>query len=526
VTERQKLALVGAHRPGPGHRIVRRVCQALALFTIVVAPLLGGYQRLDRNYLAAWDQQGWDLPRGVLERLPDGALAREAHEWNVLRGGGTAVEYFSIPILDPVAGLSAWSTLPSGTRIWIAWALPMLLALVAGRVFCGWFCPFGTLARLTEGALRFLPWTLPRFDVPTRRPLRFVLLAAFVAAGFVGAPGLLYLLLPHGFLQQSVYGLWLMGGGGAALGWLLGLWSASLIFGPTLYCATLCPTGAALSVGRRRKLTVLQVGIAEPERCGRHCDLCSRACWLALDPARGDPGPDCDGCARCFEVCPRDNLRLGWLGRRASREPPVHATTLLLVLCSLLTPDLAQAEDRTLRLRPRLLMEERVELGDVSVALALLDRRDVRLDADDGRGVGVTTLTLTIARGVRGAADERGRLPLREVYTGPVVVSLTDASGEAHRVMLAAPNAPSSTPRRALYRSELAFAPSPGDVVSVHAIEGVLPQALRFTIPNAHPAADGARLLWAWLWGALVFSGLLSLSLGVQGKRPPLHGPV
>lgn len=64
-----------------------------AFVAILVAPLLGGWQRLDRNYLSAWKDHGWDLPVSVLENLPLGDAPSQAHAANQLLGGGVAGEY-------------------------------------------------------------------------------------------------------------------------------------------------------------------------------------------------------------------------------------------------------------------------------------------------------------------------------------------------------------------------------------------------------------------------------------------------
>ena len=294
-------------RPGWKWRTARIFTQTLTLIALFLGPFLGGWQRMDRNNLSAWNGRGWDLPAPVMKQLPMGVQPSRAYELNQILGGGSGASFLFVPVADPVAGSVALMTGQLSARFLIAWLLPIFLALFAGRVFCGWFCPFGILSRILLSLRRRVP-SLPVYPIPERRGLRWVVLAATLGAGFLTSWSFLYLSLPYILVQQSTYALWLLGGGGAALGMLGGLLLAGTIFGPTVYCATICPTGGALALlGFRR---MLRVGLVEPTRCGTHCDLCDRACWLALKPSTGETGPDCDSCARCFTACPQDNMRL------------------------------------------------------------------------------------------------------------------------------------------------------------------------------------------------------------------------
>jgi len=512
----------------------RRVTQALALFAIVVAPLLGGWQRMDRNYLAAWDGHGWDLPAWILTLLPMGDAPARAHEMNLLKGGGAAVDYFGIPISDPTGGLlSLLQSVSSGASFLtvFAWVLPIVLALVAGRVFCGWFCPFGTLARLLELTMERLPFQPPRYTLPASRPIRFVLLGAGLLLGALGVPLMLYLFLPYVLVQQSIYSIWLMGGGGAAAGALLGLLLAGIFFGPTAYCATLCPTGAALAIAGHTRLVRLR--LVESSRCGAHCDLCDRGCWLSLKPSGGDPGPDCDLCGRCTDVCPKDNLVLN-LGRRGpSREiqpgtvslGSAGRTTLSIVfgLClgvGSLVPRTSHAEDGREKVKPRLLLEAHQQREDIDFKLAIVDMGGVRLGADDPTVQDGIEVSIYMGRGPRGAVDSRGKMESRaEFYSGPLHLALVDAQGDVLKdLYFERPNQPISTPHRSIYRKRVVVEVEPGDQIELSPIPGWNDSIQRWTIPEANAGGDGSRMLAYSLGGFLLFGGAISLALGL-GRR-------
>ena len=503
--------------PGLMWRTARAATQLMVLLIVLVAPLLGGWQRLDRNLMATWDGHGWDLPAGLLDRLPLGDAPSTAYDVNQLLGGGTAGDWLGVPAVDPVASLLVLAT-GDVTVLWaVAFLLPLLLGLLAGRAFCGWLCPFGTLSRGVQGLLERLPWRIRQLRLPRRRPLRWAVLAGTVLVGVLGVESLLYLMLPHSLVQQAAYAVWLMGGGGAALGWLLGLMLAGLVFGPTAYCATLCPTGAALSLPARARR--VRVTLADPVTCGRKCHLCNTGCWLGLAPASGDPGPDCDTCARCFEACPRANLRVT-SARPATRQWVAGLLAGLLSAAALTTPAHASSESRPeTRDKPRVLLHATHEVDGLTVVVSAVDFSEVQLDADDARKLAGTELTFFLARGERGPADVLGREPFRDTWDGPLSVRV-HLAGEVLAVDFERPTTPTSTLNRKLYRRLIPRVLGEGDAVEIAPVPGWTLAPLSFQIPHWNPGREPGRLWMPLLAGLLVFGGLLSLALAMGGNPP------
>jgi ferredoxin-type protein NapH len=452
--------------------------------------------------------------------LPGGERARQAHERNVLRGGGLAADYAGIPMMDPVAGTLALIRGPVSSRTLVAWLLPVLLALFAGRVFCGWFCPYGTLARGMDYVLGFVRWRRG-YRIPERRYVRWLLLAVCVVLGFAGAHMALYLTLPHLLLQQSVYALWLLGGGAALLGIVSGLFLAGLLFGPTIYCSAICPTGATLSaLGRAR---VVKLRVVDAAACGS-CRLCDQACWLQLSPRTGDPGPDCDTCARCFSACPRSNLRVGFRMTEPKTSAPKVGAVVALALCVSLLADGARADGSSVAERQpaQVLHAERAQ-GDVSVALSVIDMTGIRLGVDDTVLQSGVEVSLYVVRGPIGEPNERGELPARDIYQGPVTLSVLSA-GETPRATLEkdTPNSPLSTVNRAIYRwDQPTLRLEPGDELELAAIPGWLDTPMRFTVPSPGMSAAGSTYLAFGLAATLVFAGLFALALAGTRKREP-----
>ena len=491
--------------PGWKWRWARRLTQTIGLLALLAGPLLGGWIRLEERELAAWHNSGSDLPAAVAATLPRGQWAELAESAHQLLGGGIAFEFFSIPLMDPVTGTLALINTPGSWRALVAVILPVLIALVAGRVFCGWLCPFGVVARFLDHLLDLLPWR-PRYRLPRRRPLRWVVLGIAIIASVLGMHLLLYISLPYLLLQQASYAIWLLGGSGAVLAVLLGLLVAGLILGPTSYCAALCPTGAVLSfLGRKRPL---HLTIAAPSVCGTHCHLCDEACWLHLDPASGDPGPDCDLCMRCVSACPRSNLRFTLVKKHS-----VTAALLLLTMCGTMTLFATPADAKAPRRKPRLLLEHEQTHGPVTAALSVVDLSGVALDADARKRLAGIEVSLFLARGERGAPDARGVLPGRDVYAGPVTLRLHQVKADnGETIHFRAPTSPISTVKRTIYRQRLTIQMTPGDTITLAPIPGWLNQPVTWVIPPG--GAAGSSWLRFQFFGAaiMIFLGLLSLA--------------
>lgn len=500
--------------PGVTWRWARRFVQSFALLAIFLAPFLGGWQRLDRSNIANWDSEGAELPPDLRAALPLGDAPAAAYDALQLSGGGMAVEYFGVPAADPISGAFAVFVAGANTRTAVAIFLPLLLALIGGRVFCGWLCPFGTISRLLARVREAIPGT-QRYVVPERRPVRWLVLAVAVLAGLLGVHLVLYLSLPFLLLQQSVYSAWLLGGGGAIMGVFFGLLAAGLVLAPTAYCTAICPTGAVLGLFGRARL--LRVRIESPKSCSSKCDLCDQACWLHLDPASGDPGPDCDLCARCVPACPRTNLRVG-VGRGKLKLPVVTAA-LLLAGGSLLAPSGAAALDDV---KPSLVLESEAEVGDVTLWVSVVDLTGVKAGIDSEQRYDGIEISFYAARGELGEADERGVLAPRAVYEQPLRARLLRANGDEVIVMeMDAPNSPESTPRRHVYRFSSNARVFPGDQFVVDALSGWTDEVVVFTVPPRGNGIGATSGLGYFAVAFLVFAGLLSLVFGVPRRRQP-----
>jgi ferredoxin len=218
------------------------------------------------------------------------------------------------------------------------WLLHVALALLLGRIYCSVICPAGVLQdivgrlwwmgkkRSKQGRFRF------RYHKPYNR-LRYLLMAVafgLLAAGVAGGCLLLdpysnfgrlaanlfrpplvwvnnmlvnvlgrwdnYSLYPVPLTTVTSWGIF------AALA-ILALWTFMTAWRGRLFCNTLCPVGAGLSLFSRFSLFRVQI---DREKCNA-CGLCAKACKAeAIDSDEGKIDTSrCVDCFNCLSVCRR-----------------------------------------------------------------------------------------------------------------------------------------------------------------------------------------------------------------------------
>lgn len=248
-----------------------------------------------------------------------------------LRGGVPADLFLR---LDPLAALS--SILAARSFVWpvFLWALPVVvLAILAGRAFCGWVCPLGTCIDASDrllsggGGRRSAERSWPRVKYYVLAGVALAALMGSQAAWFLDPLPLLFRSLTLGVfapLQWAAGQLSHLPVAGAAvestfrtvlpesqshfrsnLAALLILTAvlAGGVLSRRFWCRTLCPLGALLGVIARLSVFRRHVSAA----C-RECSLCRRDCRMDSVAGRGqvnDPS-ECIYCYSCVSSCPRD----------------------------------------------------------------------------------------------------------------------------------------------------------------------------------------------------------------------------
>ncbi|MEW6250482.1 MAG: 4Fe-4S binding protein [Planctomycetota bacterium] len=198
-----------------------------------------------------------------------------------------AVQNVSVALTDPAYSISYF--------VIAFFFLPLIFALLFGRVFCAGVCPLGAIQELAairpvqvprriDRVLTWLPWVYLGLAIWfATRPLPqrdFVICRYDPFVGFFRFTGALWLML--------------VGAGLLVVGVFIG----------RPYCRYLCPYGAILSLLSRfswRGVTIT------PDR-ELDCGLCDEACpYGAIEELRARKAA-CLACARCYRHCPRQQV--------------------------------------------------------------------------------------------------------------------------------------------------------------------------------------------------------------------------
>lgn len=176
---------------------------------------------------------------------------------------------------------------------WIGMIL--VYGLAAGRGFCGWFCPFGTLNDLLSfrkvkilGALSYS---------------KFLVLAATLIGAWAFADTMFCKLCPVASLEASIPYL-IMGVAKVNRPFLIHMGTLAVtLVGMVLiarfWCRYLCPMGALLSLFNRVSFLKLKLNKA---RCSG-CNVCTTECPMGIEPHVQYDNHNCIKCGRCVDSC-------------------------------------------------------------------------------------------------------------------------------------------------------------------------------------------------------------------------------
>lgn len=177
--------------------------------------------------------------------------------------------------------------------------IAIVLAFIAGRVFCGWMCPFGFLFNLVY-ELRvklFKLKKLPTVDEKIHNKLiyfKYVVLILVVLAYLSGVKisgyTLAYLLLALFLVLGFIY--------------------------PMFFCRYVCPVGSLLSIFAR--FSIFKLKLDENKCVG--CRLCERKCPMQIKITEKIDQMECIRCFECMSVCKKGALSFSAFTKNTKKE--------------------------------------------------------------------------------------------------------------------------------------------------------------------------------------------------------------
>jgi ferredoxin-type protein NapH len=191
----------------------------------------------------------------------------------------------------------------------IGMAIPVLIALFLGRVFCSWVCPVSFILELFDRLRKFFERKkfLKNSLLVAKKVLWFTLIAEIFFSMVLGAP-LFVFLSPPGLVGREIMML-VFFRTVAFEGGILLLILVLELFTRRFFCRTFCPLGGLLAfLGRKRSLRV-HVDQAHCTNCG----MCEMACPMGLLPGIGEgTSAYCWNCGECLDSCRHDALHFHW----------------------------------------------------------------------------------------------------------------------------------------------------------------------------------------------------------------------
>ncbi len=227
------------------------------------------------------------------------------HGYHQMMGTFYSIRIGHLDIMDPALMFQtilltkqiSFSALLAGT-------FPLILAIVLGRVFCSWVCPYNLLAEYVA-KLRKIVFPQKKYVLNHNpKPHWYWIIFGLVVTTLMilGIPLITLTSFP-GLISSEAADLILNGTIGVEVVLIIIVVLLEFFIAPHFWCKYACPVGATLALFRYRHTLHVQF---DPKGC--HCDSikmlpCNSVCPLGLDPRHKDIHPYCYNCGECIYSC-------------------------------------------------------------------------------------------------------------------------------------------------------------------------------------------------------------------------------
>jgi len=180
-------------------------------------------------------------------------------------------------------------------------AIPILIALLVGRVFCGWICPASLGFELSRNFRASRKITASN----GRNPIQFlgvVLVGTFLVSSALFHYPLFCIFCPVGVICRNVISYTQYG----ALGIDIIFIPAFMLFEAAFarWCPEICPLGTITTIFSKFNFLSPRVNEA---KCVK-CEICDRVCPMEVQVLEGKGLTSCSKCLKCSENCPTDAI--------------------------------------------------------------------------------------------------------------------------------------------------------------------------------------------------------------------------
>lgn len=190
----------------------------------------------------------------------------------------------------------------------LAGAIPLIIALLFGKVFCGWVCPFNLLAEYMDRLRRLVrPKSVSiKNKNPKAHYYWFVFGSIVTIIAISGIPVITFISFP-GLISAHIADYVFWGTVGFELLLVLLVVLLEIFIAPRFWCKYACPVGATLALLRSKNTLSIKY---DSQACSDNCPvnikkvaLCNAACPVNLNPRQDGIYPYCLNCGACIEAC-------------------------------------------------------------------------------------------------------------------------------------------------------------------------------------------------------------------------------
>ena len=194
----------------------------------------------------------------------------------------------------------------------------LVVTLVIGRFYCAVVCPMGIFQDIFVWIHKLIFGKKRPFHY--RKPanwIRYTVLGLFIVAMLVGLNNIAVLIAPYSAYARMVTGLHMSG----AIQWVaivtlvvIGLMSFTM---GRLWCNTICPVGALLSLVSRYRLFGITIDADKCVGCHK-CEHGCKAMCIDIDGGKRIDHSRCVDCWNCMAQCPVGAISLDRTSKKAN----------------------------------------------------------------------------------------------------------------------------------------------------------------------------------------------------------------
>ncbi len=221
-----------------------------------------------------------------------------------IKGTYISLDAGGLSISDPVAVLQAFFLSHHFIPFMLVSVLiPVLIAILFGRVWCSWACPYYLILDGFDVLKKKLKIksNKPAYKKEIHEKANISRLSVFtlglIIAGILGIP-VMYLISPPSILSSQAVLLikyFYITAEGILLPVIL---LVDFFAGYRIWCRYICPTGTCLSLVQSK----YGMHVEYSGDCSQ-CGVCEKVCPMVLDPKKDGLSSACNNCGECISHC-------------------------------------------------------------------------------------------------------------------------------------------------------------------------------------------------------------------------------